>query len=429
MEKIKAIKGTHDILPGEMFKWYHMEDTVRKICGNFGFEEIRIPVFEYTDLFARGVGDTTDVVQKEMYTFEDKGGRFMALRPEGTAGVVRSVLEHSLLTGVLPLKLFYLITCYRNENPQAGRYREFRQFGTEVFGSSDPKIDAEVISLAVSLIRAVGLRHYKVHLNSIGCPNCRNRYNETLKAFLRERRDGLCHTCQDRLERNPMRVLDCKSPECQKLVTDAPVLRDFLCDECKEHFEMLQDTLREMGIEFVLNDKIVRGLDYYTKTVFEIKSEHLGAQSTICGGGRYDGLVEQLGGKPTPGIGFAAGLERLLMCIEAEQAFLPQPQHPQLFVAYLGERANQYASKLVYNLRGEGISCQRDYMGRSLKAQMKYADKLGAEFTVVLGDDELDSGEAALRRMADGQEEKVRLENMAKELRRIAQDINTGGTK
>ncbi len=429
MEKIRAIKGTHDILPEEMFKWYHIEDTVRQLCNRFGFEEIRIPVFEYTDLFARGVGDTTDVVQKEMYTFEDKGGRRMTLRPEGTAGVVRSVLEHSLLTGVLPLKLFYLITCYRNENPQAGRYREFHQFGTEVFGSSDPKMDAEVISLAVSLIRAVGLKHFSVHLNSIGCPTCRNRYNEALKEFLRERKDALCHTCQDRLERNPMRVLDCKSPECQKLVEGAPVLKDFLCEECHDHFESLQETLRTMGIDFVLNDKIVRGLDYYTKTVFEIKSEHLGAQSTICGGGRYDGLVEQLGGKPTPGIGFAAGLERLLMCIEAEQAFLPQPQRPQLFVAYLGESANQFASKLVCQLRGEGISCQRDYMGRSLKAQMKYADKLSVEFTMVLGDDELESGQASLRRMVDGQEFSVRLDAVAENLRQIAQQTNMGGTK
>ncbi len=410
---MKAIKGTHDILPEEMEQWYYMEDTVRQVCGRFGFEEIRIPVFEYTDLFARGVGDTTDVVQKEMYTFEDKGGRRMTLRPEGTAGVVRSVLEHSLLTGVLPLKLFYLITCYRNENPQAGRYREFRQFGTEVFGSQDPKIDAEVISLAISLLREVGLKRYQLHLNSIGCPVCRNRYNETLKIFLRERREALCHTCQDRLERNPMRVLDCKSPECKKLVEDAPVLRDFLCEECKEHFQTLQETLREMGISFILNDKIVRGLDYYTKTVFEIKSDLLGAQSTICGGGRYDGLVEQLGGKPTPGIGFATGLERLLLCIQAEKAVIPQPKPLQLFVAYLGERADQFASKLVFQLRQQGISCQRDYMGRSLKAQMKYADKLSATYTVVIGDNELDSGQAALRRMQDGHEAMVLLRDIA----------------
>ena len=291
MEKIKALKGTYDILPEDSYKWDYIEKTAKEVCRDFGFDEIRIPVFEYTDLFARGVGDTTDVVQKEMYTFTDKGGRSITLRPEGTAGTVRSVLEHSLLAGALPIKLFYLITCYRNEKPQAGRYREFRQFGIEAFGSSNFRIDAEIISLAMEFFSRLGLKGLTLNINSIGCPECRAKYNKALKEFLAQKYDSLCPTCKTRFDKNPMRILDCKDPSCGELVKDAPVLLDYICDECQEHFDGVKHTLDLLGIEYNIDSGIVRGLDYYTKTVFEIKSDSLGAQSTVCGGGRYDGLV------------------------------------------------------------------------------------------------------------------------------------------
>ncbi len=412
MEKIQAIKGTYDILPEASAKWQYVEKVAAEVCKSFGYDEIRIPVFEYTGLFARGVGDTTDVVQKEMYTFEDKGGRSLTLRPEGTSGVVRSVLEHNLLEEALPVKLFYMLTCYRNEKPQAGRYREFRQFGIEAFGSSDNSLDAEIISLAVTFLKKVGLKNFTVNINSIGCPVCRKKYNEALKKFLAERLDNLCYTCKTRFDKNPMRILDCKEAECKKLVEGAPVLLDYICDECREHFEGLKANLDALGIEYNIDEGIVRGLDYYTKTVFEIKSTDLGAQSTVCGGGRYDGLVEQLGGKPTPGIGFGLGLERLILSLEAQDKKIADKNVPEIFICELGDKARQYGQKLVYDLRCAGISAQRDCMGRSLKAQMKYANKIGAKYTTALGDNEIESGKCMLKNMETGESTEIEIKDI-----------------
>ncbi len=416
MEKIQALKGTYDILPQDAAKWQYIEGIIRDICKNFGYEEIRIPVFEYTNLFQRGVGDTTDVVQKEMYTFEDKGGRSITLRPEGTAGVVRSVLEHNLLENALPVKLYYMISCYRNEKPQAGRYREFRQFGIEAFGSSDNSLDAEVISLVVTFLQRIGLKNFTVNINSIGCPVCRKKYNEELKQFLNEKLDRLCYTCKTRFDKNPMRILDCKEQECKDAVKDAPVLLDYICDECRDHFEGLRTNLDTMGIKYNIDEGIVRGLDYYTKTVFEIKSTDLGAQSTVCGGGRYDGLVEQLGGKPTPGIGFGLGLERLILCLEAQNREFTENSAPDLFICELGEKARSYGIKLVYDMRKEGISVQRDCMGRSLKAQMKYANKIGAKYTTALGDNEIESGKCMLKNMETGESTEVEIKDLKNHL-------------
>ncbi len=417
MEKIQAIKGTYDILPKDSAKWQYVEKVAAEVCRSFGYDEIRIPVFEYTGLFARGVGDTTDVVQKEMYTFEDKGGRSLTLRPEGTSGVVRSVLEHNLLEDALPVKLFYTLTCYRNEKPQAGRYREFRQFGIEAFGSSDNSLDAEIISLAVTFLKKVGLKNFTVNINSIGCPVCRKKYNEALKAFLAERLDKLCYTCKTRFDKNPMRILDCKEEECKKLVEGAPVLLDYICDECREHFEGLKSNLDTLGIEYNIDEGIVRGLDYYTKTVFEIKSSDLGAQSTVCGGGRYDGLVQQLGGKPTPGIGFGLGLERLILCLEAQESEVGEKNVPDIFVCELGEKAKQFGIKLVYDLRQKGVAAQRDCMGRSLKAQMKYANKIGAKYTTAIGDNEIESGKCMLKNMETGESCEIEIKDIEKQIR------------
>ena len=403
MEKLQAIKGTYDILPEDSVLWQYIEENIKDICSLFGYGEIRMPVFENTALFARGVGDTTDVVQKEMYTFTDKGNRSITLRPEGTSGVVRSVLEHSLLSGALPLKMFYNITCYRNEKPQAGRYREFRQFGVEAFGSSDNCLDAEIISLAVTFLDRMGLKGLKVKINSIGCPKCRAKYNEALKDYLREHLSELCPTCNTRFEKNPMRIIDCKEEKCKLASKNAPRLLDYICDECREHFEGLKENLKIMGIDYEIDADIVRGLDYYTKTVFEITSSDLGAQSTVCGGGRYDGLVEQLGGNPTPGIGFGLGIERLILCMKAQGVEIPAKKTQQLFVCNMGEKAKSFAMGLVNDLRKAGISSSCDNMQRGLKAQMKYADKMGFEYTTIIGDNEIETGECNLKDMATGE--------------------------
>ncbi len=414
MEKIRAIKGTHDILPQEVSKWQYIEGIIKDICENFGYSEIRVPVFEYTELFCRGVGDTTDVVQKEMYTFSDKGGRSLTLRPEGTAGVVRSLIEHSLYAGALPIKLYYLMTCYRNENPQAGRFREFRQFGIELFGASSPKADAEVISLAVTLLKEVGLQKLSVHINSIGCPECRTQYNHVLKQYLEGKSDSLCGLCKERMQLNPLRVLDCKNEQCGVVADTAPRLWEYICEECKNHFIQVKDQLTGMGIAYEIDYGIVRGLDYYTKTVFEIKSCSLGAQSTVCGGGRYDNLVTQLGGPALPGIGFGLGIERLLLCMEAENVQMPSMRTADIYIATMGEAAQRFATLAVFQLRQKGCSAQMDYMDRSLKAQMKYADKIGAKYTIVIGDNELASGRAEMKNMASGEKEAVALDDFEK---------------
>ncbi len=406
----KAIKGTKDVLPKEAYKNQYIEATAIDIASKFGYKEIRTPVFEHTELFQRGVGDTTDVVQKEMYTFDDKGGRSITLRPEGTAGAVRSFLENGLCNEALPQKVCYLISCYRYEKPQAGRLREFHQFGVECFGTESPLADAEIISLAKTFFDTLGIKDLSLEINSIGCPKCRAEYHKALKEYFSSRKDELCDTCKGRLDRNPMRILDCKSPICHEIAEGAPVVIDYLCDECKEHFEKVQKYLDAQNIEYTINPQIVRGLDYYTKTVFEFVSNSIGAQGTVCGGGRYDGLVEELGGQHTPSLGFALGLERLMLLMEAQNCEFPEEEKPDLFIVALGEKATLKAVEIAKDMREEGFSALLDLNQRSVRAQMKYADKLGAKFNVVIGDNEVDSKIAKLKNMQTGEETEINLD-------------------
>ncbi|MCH5316709.1 MAG: histidine--tRNA ligase [Eubacterium sp.] len=405
----KAIKGTKDVLPKEVHKNQYIEATALDVAEKYGYKEIRTPVFEHTELFQRGVGDTTDVVQKEMYSFDDKGGRNITLRPEGTAGAARAFLENGLSNEALPQKVCYITSCYRYEKPQAGRLREFHQFGVECFGSQSPLADAEIISLAKSIFDNLGVKDISLEINSIGCPECRAKYHEALKEYFRAKQDELCDSCRDRLERNPMRILDCKSPVCSKIAEDAPVVLDYLCDACKEHFEQVQKYLKAENIDFIVNPKIVRGLDYYTKTVFEFVSNSIGAQGTVCGGGRYDGLIEELGGQHTPSLGFGMGLERLMLLMETQGCDFPESSKPDLFIVSMGEKATLKAVEIAKDMREEGFSCLYDINGRGLRAQMKYADKLGAKFTVVLGDNEVSEGIAKLKNMQTGEETEIAL--------------------
>ncbi|HBN38950.1 MAG TPA: histidine--tRNA ligase, partial [Ruminococcaceae bacterium] len=368
------------------------------------------PVFEHTELFRRGVGDTTDVVQKEMYTFDDKGGRSITLRPEGTAGAVRSYLENGLCNEALPQKVCYVGPCFRYEKPQAGRLREFHQFGVECFGTASPLADAELISLGKSIFDTLEVKDISLEINSIGCPTCRAEYHKALKEYFSSRKDELCDTCRDRLDRNPMRILDCKSPVCSEIAKDAPVVTDYLCEECDEHFKKVQEYLKAMNIEYTINPKIVRGLDYYTKTVFEFISNSIGAQGTVAGGGRYDGLVDELGGQKTPSLGFAMGLERLMMLMEAQNAPFPDASAPDLFVVALGDKATLKAVEIVKDMRAEGFTALMDLNQRSVRAQMKYADKLGAKFNIVIGDNEVENGTAKLKNMSTGEETDIALE-------------------
>lgn len=406
----KAIKGTKDVLPKDVHKNQYIEATALDIASKFGYKEIRTPVFEHTELFQRGVGDTTDVVQKEMYTFDDKGGRSITLRPEGTAGAVRSYLENGLCNEALPQKVCYLISCYRHEKPQAGRLREFHQFGVECFGSASPLADAEIIALAKSLFDTLGVKDLSLEINSIGCPTCRAEYHKALKEYFSSRKDELCNTCKSRLDRNPMRILDCKSPICHEIAEGAPVVIDYLCDECKEHFENVQKYLKAQNIEYTINPQIVRGLDYYTKTVFEFVSNSIGAQGTVCGGGRYDGLVEELGGQHTPSLGFAMGIERLMLLMEAQGCEFPEAEKPDLFIVALGEKATLKAVEIAKDMREEGFSALLDLNQRSVRAQMKYADKLGAKFNVVIGDNEVEAKTAKLKNMQTGEETEINLD-------------------
>ena len=412
----RAVKGTNDILPDQSQKWQFVEGKMLETAELFGFKEIRVPVFEHTEVFKRSVGDTTDVVQKEMYTFEDKGGRSITLRPELTAGVIRSAIEKGLINGALPQKLCYIGGCYRYEKPQAGRLREFHQFGVECVGAAAPNADAEVISLAKAVLENIGIKDISLEINSIGCPECRKEYHKALKEYFSSNAETLCDTCKERLDRNPMRILDCKSPICREVAANAPVVIDYLCDDCKEHFEKVKANLSAMNISFTVNPKIVRGLDYYTRTVFEFVSGDIGAQSTVCGGGRYDGLIKQMGGQDTPSLGFAMGIERLMMVLEAQKAELPEESTCDLFIATLGDKATLKASALCRELRDEGYKVQTDICGRGLKAQMKYANKIGAKFTLVLGDNEVESGKATLKKMSDSSEREISLNELVEEL-------------
>ncbi len=407
----KAIRGTQDVLPADSYKWQHVEQTALAIARDYGFREMRAPVFEHTELFQRSVGETTDVVQKEMYTFDDKGGRSITLRPEGTAGMARVLLEHGLQNEPLPVKVSYITSCYRYEKPQAGRLREFHQFGVECFGAAAPQADAEVIALARTVLNELGVTGVSLHLNSIGCPECRAKYHAALKAYFETRKDELCETCRSRLDRNPMRILDCKSPVCSAIAKDAPVMLDYLCDDCRAHFDGVKGCLEAAGIDYSIDTRIVRGLDYYTRTVFEFVSDALGSQSTVCGGGRYDGLVDELGGPHLPSLGFGMGLERLMLIMEAKNAKFPTPPRCELYLASMGEQAARRCFAIATQLRDGGVSVECDTVGRSLKAQMKYADKIGARYVIVVGDNELESGLARLKDMESGESSEIALDD------------------
>ena len=405
---IQRPKGTKDLLPNESYKWQFIEKNIKNIFENYGYNEIRVPVFEHTELFQRGVGDTTDVVQKEMYTFEDKGGRSVTLRPEGTAGVVRSYIENGMASEPSPIKMWYNMAMYRYENVQKGRLREFHQIGVELFDSSSYLADVEMITMASQIFKTLNIKNIELTINSIGCPTCRKKYQEALREFIRPNLENYCDTCKTRFEKNPMRILDCKEKTCKKLNEGAPIILDYLCDECKTHFENVKNALSELNIDYTVDSSIVRGLDYYTKTVFEFISKEEGF--TVLAGGRYDGLVEELGGSKTPAIGFALGVERFVEICEKSNENIIKPKQMLLYVANLGEKANLYASKLIRELRVQNIYCEKDITGKSLKAQLKYADKKLSKFVLILGDDEITSNKAKLKEMETGKELEISLD-------------------
>ncbi|MGN0614029.1 MAG: histidine--tRNA ligase [Porcipelethomonas sp.] len=419
---IKRPNGTEDVTPKNIHKWHTVERVVKEAASDYGFREIRIPTFENTELFQRSVGETTDVVQKEMYSVIAKETKF-TLRPEGTAGTIRSMMQNGLLNEAMPQKVFYILSCFRHERPQAGRLREFHQFGVEMAGSALPSADADVISMANDIINSLGIKNVELKINSIGCPQCRAEYHKALKAYFENKKDQLCDTCLSRLEKNPMRILDCKSPVCSEIAKDAPLILDYLCNECREHFEKLKSYLENLGIEYTVDPKIVRGLDYYTKTVFEFVTTDIGAQGTVCGGGRYDGLIEQLGGQKTPALGFAMGLERLILTMENQGACFEKEFGCSLYIAPMDETAVPCAMKLAKSLRDEGFWVEYDTVGRGLKAQMKYSDKLGASFTMVLGDNEINSKSAKLKNMKTGEQTDIAFDdNFVRNFSNIAVD-------
>ncbi len=407
----KIVEGARDILPSDSYQWQFIEDIMRKQALSYGFREIRTPVFEHTELFERGVGDTTDVVQKEMYTFMTKGNKSITLKPEGTAGAARAVLENGVYNEGYPIKAYYITPCYRYERAQKGRQREFHQFGMEVYGAGSYFADAEVICAAKSIFDRLGIRHIHLELNSIGCKKCRPDYHKALKEYFEGNKEELCDTCRSRLDKNPMRILDCKSPVCSEIAKNAPVVLDYLCDECKEHFEGVKKCLNAANVPFSVNPRIVRGLDYYTRTVFEFITDGIGTQGTVCGGGRYDGLIEELGGQPTPSLGFGMGMERLLMVLENENIELPKPPVCDLYVIGLGEQAKIKAFNIVEGVRSSSLIAEGDIVGRNLKPQMKYADKIRAKFTMVIGDSELENGKAKLRNMQTKEEKEISLDD------------------
>lgn len=408
---INIPKGTKDVLPFESYKWHYVENTVKKIASDYCLNEIRTPVFEHTELFLRGVGETTDVVNKEMYTFLDKGERSITLKPEGTAGVARSFIENGLFNGAMPLKTYYISPVFRYENPQKGRLREHHQFGVEIYGGSGADVDAEVIKLAHSVLTALGLK-VKLHINSMGCKECRKKYNEALRAYFADKLDKLCATCRERYVKNPLRILDCKSEECKALCVDAPKSTDYLCDDCSAHFEKLKKFLEIAGIEYEVDPYIVRGLDYYTKTVFEFVTTALGSQGTVCGGGRYDDLIAQLGGEPTCGVGFGMGIERVLMLMEAQGVEIPKEDPVKIFIATMGEAAYEKAFGVVCALRDKGVKAELEHAGRGIKAQFKYADKIGAEYVATIGENELASGVCRVKKMSDGSQREVKIDEL-----------------
>lgn len=412
--EIQAPKGTKDMLPSDAYKWHYVENIFRELSKNFGVREIRTPIFEHTELFLRGVGETTDIVQKEMYTFEDKGSRSITLKPEGTAPAVRAFIENRLFNEAQPTKLFYITPCFRYEKAQKGRYRQFHQFGIEMFGASNPSIDAEVMALAMQVLKKIGLKGLTLNINNLGCPKCRPKYNEALKKFLQDNYDNLCSTCKTRFEKNPMRILDCKEKSCKEITKNAPIILDYVCEDCSDHFTKVKEYLDLLGIDYNVDPGIVRGLDYYTKTIFEI----LNSDFTVCGGGRYDKLIEEIGGPEMPAVGFGMGIERLIMAIEKEGIEIPKDPVVELYLASRGEEGAKEAFKLANILRNIGVSCEINHAGRSFKAEMKYANKIGAKFSVVLGDDELQSRKARFKRMEDGEQFEISLDNL-EEIKKI----------
>lgn len=413
---IIAPKGTKDTLPSQVYKWHYVEKKFSEICDRYGFKEIRTPAFEHTELFKRGVGDTTDIVQKEMYTFNDYAQRSITLKPEGTSPVARAFIEHKQYAEVQPTKYYYITPCFRYEKPQSGRLRAFHQFGIEIFGTNSMLADADVICLGYDFLHDMGIKDIQLRINSVGCPACRQKHREALRKFLEPVYDQLCGTCKDRYERNPMRILDCKSEICQDLVKDAPDMLDYLCDDCRDAFEDVKKNLDSMGIEYVVDPRIVRGLDYYTKTAFEFVTDSNGTQGTVCGGGRYDHLIEEIGGPPIPGVGFGLGIERLLMLMEENGVEIPEPEPVEAFIAVMGDNAKAFGLKLLRDLRNKGVKAEMDTLARNIKGQFKYADRLGAKYTVVIGENELAEGVVSIKEMATSQQREVKLEQLLEEL-------------
>jgi len=403
-------------MPKEIYKWQFVEKKFREMCDKHGFKEVRTPMFEHTELFTRGVGDTTDIVEKQMYTFNDYANRSITLKPEGTASVVRAFVEHKVYADVQPTKMYYIIPCFRYEKPQSGRLREFHQLGIETFGTGNMMADAEIISLAYDFLNDLGIRDVELRINSIGCPECRKKHREALKDFLAPKYDQLCDTCKGRYDRNPLRILDCKSPVCQELVQGAPMMLDYLCDDCQNAFEELKNNLTAMGIPFTVDPGIVRGLDYYTKTAFEFVSNNIGAQGTVCGGGRYDNLISEIGGPDIPGVGFGLGIERLIMLMEANGAEFPEEDGLDVFIAVMGDQAKAYGQKLCREFRQKGLSVQMDTLARNIKGQFKYADRLNAKYTVVIGDNEIAEGVVSLKNMAKSEQTQVKFEDLYAEI-------------
>jgi histidyl-tRNA synthetase len=432
----QAPKGTKDLFGAEMTVWNQLENEIRNLCKDFGVEEIRTPVFEDTDLFARGVGETTDIVNKEMYTFKDMGDRSITLKPEGTAGCVRAYIENGFIKDATPpTKFFYIAPAFRQENVQKGRLRQFHQFGVEVFGTYSPVVDAQVISMAYTLFKRIGLKNVELHINSIGCPNCRSQYNQALKEYIGQNFSKLCPTCKERFEKNPLRVLDCKEDHCKEIMKDAPLMLHMLDEECKNHFETLQQMLKAMDIPYVIDPMIVRGLDYYTKTVFEFISTDLGSQSTVCGGGRYDGLIQTIDavyeqdkktvvkeGTKQGAVGFGMGVERLLLIIKAQKGEFVDTPSRDIYIGSIGDNALIKAHALTYLLRDAGIKADSDDIGKSVKAQMKYANKIGAKFAMVLGDDEIANSVAKLKNMETGEQLDIQLNNIVEEFKNLIQN-------
>ena len=411
-----APRGTKDILPDTVGEWTYVESKIRELCARYGFEEIRTPVFEHTELFHRGIGEGTDVVDKEMYTFKDRGDRSITLRPENTASAVRAYLQNKLYGDSSLVKLFYIGSMFRYDRPQAGRMREFHQFGVEALGEENPMIDAEVILTAIDFLKSLGLQDLRLSLNSVGCPHCRPKYREVLQDYFRNKLDDLCEDCKERFERSPLRILDCKTDADKSYMADAPKITDCLCGECQEHFQKVQQYLSDAGIAFTLDPRLVRGLDYYTKTAFEIQYAPLGAQSAIAGGGRYDGLIEEIGGKPTPAVGFATGLERVLLALEKQNLLPEQKKHTDAYVVALGEAAQAPAFKLLTQLRHAGLKVGMDYAGRSMKAQMKQANKANARFALIIGEDEVKESCVMLKDMEKSEQQKVSFDTIIEKL-------------